>query len=1325
LTSKIDPQLLAEALRNCEREPIHQIGSIQPTGVLLTFGDKDLQVRQASENAAQLFGMPPERMIGQSLPDLLGRAEVQKLLEPLGLEEWRASAVVSMNVPEHGQRDAMVFRSGGLMVVEFELQPYDTSNLFRTLFIPIRDALWRLDAESNLATYTQTVVDQVRLLTGYDRVMMYRFASNWDGEVISESAIPGVDSYLGNRFPASDIPPQARELYTRNLVRVIGDVNAVPVPVRPALNPLTKAPLDLSYSSLRTLSPVHLEYLRNMGVAASLTISLIQNGRLWGLIACHHFTPKYMPLRVRELDEFIGKTVSLKLSNLENDERLTLDSRLRELLNDLTWQIRQSPDIDHDIHECGDELLSIVRAQGAVVALQGTRYTLGDTPNETQVDGLLAWLRTLPVAPVFSVDNLPEVYPQAAAFSEIASGLMIAPLDHELRSFILWFRIGITRTINWAGRAEKYLIQEDDQVRMSPRKSFVSWVETYQDKCPPWSQVETDAGNALSMAAIEVLSQRALRSSEENYRLLAEHSTDMIARLDLTGICRFASPSSRALLDIDAAAMSGRPLAEFIVDEDRDTLNLALAQAKNSTAHTTSMLRFRRFDGKVIWVECSMRTMWVPGKDAEIVVNARDVTQRYSYQLAIEDLHRRNTMILEAAGEGVVSLDREGQIVFANDRAARILGLEPDMMIGQLCCEVLAIDDGHGSAIGEQACPFLNTIRERKQYQSADATFQRTNGRRVSVEYVSTPLIDQGQVSGCVVVFNESQERNRISEQLSTTDVILAQAVEAVMVTDAQGVIVSVNRAFIEITGYAEEEAIGQTPRLLKSGIHTQNFYRTLWEKIRVDGRWAGEIWNRRKNGEVYPQWGTISVILDAKGTIQNYVAVFSDISKAKQTEEKLFYLANHDPLTGLPNRMRFSEQLTRSIERAKRQKSRLAVAFIDLDRFKIVNDTLGHSAGDIYLQNIATRLSHAIRQDDFLARWGGDEFILTLEDITDHASLTELIQRIVGCISDPIFVQGHDLDPTASIGLAIYPDDALVGADLIKAADTAMYKAKDGGRNRFQFYSERLSDQVSLRFNLGSELRRALRHGEFLLHYQPQVDASSRQLVGLEALIRWQHPTRGLIMPLAFIGVAEELGLLDDLGGWVINEVCRQYREWLDRGLTAPPIAINVAPVQLHANLIKKLQVCITTFDIPAGALEVEITEGAMEQGEVARDIMRSLRKLGVSLAVDDFGTGYSSLSHLKTFPLNCLKIDKSFVDGLPDSVEDTAIVRTILALGSSLGMEVLAEGVETQAQFDLLRDCGVDVIQGYYFAKPLPEAQLSELMFAYLDRPWPIAAD
>jgi diguanylate cyclase (GGDEF)-like protein/PAS domain S-box-containing protein len=1301
-----DPQLLAEALRNCEREPIHLIGSIQPTGVLIAIDVASLRIERVSANAGRIFQQAAGNLLGQALPDILGQAAIDSLLQPLGLADWRHAAVVSLSVPHHGILDALVFRSGSQLVIEFELEPYDTSDLFHRLFIPIRDALWRMDAESDFVKYTTTVVDQVRLLTGYDRVMMYRFDGNWDGEVIAESATPGCTSYLGNRFPASDIPAQARELFTRNLVRVITDVNAPPVAL--LAMPGSGQELDLTYSGLRSSSPIHLEYLGNMGVAASMTISLLQNGRLWGLIACHHFTAKHVPLRLRELEEFVGKTVSLKLSNLESSERNHLNARLRDLLNDLTWQIRNSPNIEHHVRESAVELLDVVRAQGAVVSLRGHHYAIGQTPTECQVDGLLAWLRTLPVAPVFSVDSLVEAYPAATDFADVASGMMIAPLDHELQSFILWFRAGISRTVTWAGQPNKSVIREKDSVRLSPRRSFATWVEIYRDKSLPWSKLEQDAATALSMAAIEVLSQRALRLSEENYRLLAEHSTDMIARLDAAGFFRYVSPACQSMLGISAEDMHGNSLADLILAEDRIVLANAIDLALGKATPNVAMLRFPHPDGQTIWIEATMKAMPDDGSGPQVVVNARDVTQRYSYQLAIEDLHRRNTMILEAAGEGVISLDCEGRIVYANDRAARLLKREPDQMLGQHCGSLLRMVERRGEAETEQDCLFLESVVARRQIQGNSSSLTTADGKRLSVDYVATPLIDDGEVSGCVVVFNESMERHRIAEQLNTSDVALNQALEAVMVTDANGIIVSVNRAFSDITGYSEEEALGQRPRLLKSGIHTHNFYQTMWEKISLDGRWAGEIWNRRKNGEIYPQWGTISAILDANGTVRNYVAVFSDISKAKQAEEKLFYLANHDPLTGLPNRMRYSDQLSRSIERAKRQKSRLAVAFIDLDRFKIVNDTLGHTAGDSFLQIVAERLSGILRRGDFLARWGGDEFVVTFEDIRDRGGLSEFIHRVVTGIAEPITIRGHELDPTISVGLAVYPDDALVATDLIKCADTAMYHAKEAGRNGFHFYAERYSDEVSLRFNLGSELRKAIKLDAFQLYFQPQVDSRSGRPVGIEALIRWQHPVRGLLAPGQFVSVAEELGLIDEIGHWVIEQACRQYRAWLDAGHQPPKLAVNIAPAQLRHELVDAVAALLSDYRIPEGALELEITEGALERADAVTEVMHGLCNLGLSLAVDDFGTGYSSLSHLKNYPVSCLKIDKSFVDGLPGSRQDMAIVRAIIALGSTLGMRVIAEGVELAEQHAVLRDAGVDTIQGYLFSRPLPADEI-----------------
>jgi diguanylate cyclase (GGDEF)-like protein/PAS domain S-box-containing protein len=809
---------------------------------------------------------------------------------------------------------------------------------------------------------------------------------------------------------------------------------------------------------------------------------------------------------------------------------------------------------------------------------------------------------------------------------------------------------------------------------------------------------------------IEVLNQHALKSSEENYRLLAENSTDMIARINHSGICTFISPASQDILGVPPQRIISHPLIDLIVEDDRTDWLKTLVSVHEQGTQATALLRFNHANNKFIWIEAVLKRMNETLSSGEIVINARDVTQRHAYQLAIEDLHQRNAKILDAAGEGVISLDVDGKVVYANERAGLILGRDPTRMVGETCLDAVRLLDQDGLVYPKDTCPLCMAMEMNETFQNPHGSIRHSDGRSIEVEYVSTPLVEHQQVAGCVVVFREATPLNRADHQGQTTDIILDQALEAVMVTDANSIITSINRAFTSITGYSKDEAIGATPKLLKSGIHTPKFYENLWTTLNNDGRWAGEIWNRRKNGEIYPQWGSITAVLDLQGNTQSYVAVFTDTSKAKQAEEKLLYLANHDTLTDLPNRLQFTDQLANIMERARRTKTKLAVLFFDLDRFKIINDTLGHPVGDIYLQQIANRLKLITRKLDLLARWGGDEFTLAVENVKNNSEIAETAQRVLTAISQPLLIDGHEFVPTASMGISVFPDDAEMINDLIKAADTAMYRAKDTGRNGFEFYTSRMSEKIKQKFDMAAELRRALHDNELRLHYQPQVDAQTGQLIGVEALVRWQHPERGLLAPAEFVPMAEDLGLMDELGDWVLREASRQVRAWIDAGVDIPRVAINVAPVQLEIDFIERIAKTLTDFDLPARLLEIEITEGALDQNHKVVQVLNGIRKLGVALSVDDFGTGYSSLSHIKHFPISCFKIDKSFIDGVPGNIQDVAITRTIAALGSSLSVQVIAEGVETDEQYQFLRSIGVDAIQGFYFGRPVTPDEIAE---------------
>ncbi len=1306
------PAILEEALLQCAREPIHRIGSIQDGGVLLAFDAVDWSLRAVSANCAALLAMPPVAALGLSIDALLGAESAGRLREMVERQQQPGASIGSLALDRVGgtdHRDAQVYRTDHHVVVEIAGQPAAGGDVFHELFIPIRDALWSLDAEQDLSRYADAVVDQVRLLTGFDRVMMYRFDSNWDGEVIAESREETLDSYFGNRFPASDIPAQARLLYTRNLVRMIADVEAVPVPL--VLSDRDPAEVDLSYSWLRSMSPMHVDYLRNMGVKASLSISLVQNGRLWGLIACHHMTPKFVPLRERELDEFIGRVVSLKLIHMDAQERAAINARIRELLFSLTERIRGAQDLGAVIKLYGEDLLGIVRADGAIVSLGGTLHHIGVVPDEEALDRLVSMLRVMQPAPVFHTEHLADLGVEFSELQDRTSGMLVAPLNHEARDFVMWFRPGIIRTLRWAGEPNKLVTQENGELRISPRKSFATWSETYRDKSMPWSQVELDAAQSLSLALIEVLAQRALRSKEDSFRLLAENSTDMIASIDLTGHFLFVSPASVELFGTPAEVMIGQPVEDFLHDEDRVIFRRGLKKLSETDATITLLVRTRGLNDSKLWIELAIKRTRSSSEEDKLVMNARDVTQRHTYQLAIEDVHRRNVRILDAAGDGLISVDRSGLVTYANEVALRLLARDATEVFGSPCCDVLVGADENGKPVDSAHCPFIATLNDGENRQGQLSFLQKNGKLGKRINYICTPLREGLDNSGCVVVLTEFRP-GRSQEQTRSTDVILDQAEEAVMVTDAAGRITSINRAFTEITGYTSEETLGKTPRLLKSGVHTPNFYEDFWKTLDETHRWVGEIWNRRKNGEIFPQWGSVTAVLNPEGQIRNFVSVFSDISKAKQAEEKLYYLANHDTLTGLPNRMRFSERLDLAIGHARRTRTCVAIVYIDLDRFKLINDTLGHAVGDLYLKKLAERMQSSLRKQDTLARWGGDEFIIALDDASSHTGIAETVTRLLVRLAEPIYTEGQELIPTASVGISVYPQDGLLATDLIKSADTAMYRAKELGRNRFEFFTEQMKDEMNEKFALAGEIRRALAQGEFRLHYQPQVDPRSGSIVGVEALARWQHPLRGLIGPQYFIRLAEEMGLIVELGDWVLREACRQMREWRDRDVPVPRVAVNVAPAQIQEYFIDRVRDALLDYGIPPHTLEIEITEGALAAGERVRNLFARIRELGVKLSVDDFGTGYSSLSHIKHFPITSFKIDKSFIDGIPGDVTDMAIVRAILTLGSSLNMEVVAEGVETAEQARLLHDAGVTIIQGFFYGRPMSPDDLDKFL-------------
>jgi diguanylate cyclase (GGDEF)-like protein/PAS domain S-box-containing protein len=538
---------------------------------------------------------------------------------------------------------------------------------------------------------------------------------------------------------------------------------------------------------------------------------------------------------------------------------------------------------------------------------------------------------------------------------------------------------------------------------------------------------------------------------------------------------------------------------------------------------------------------------------------------------------------------------------------------------------------------------------------------------------------------------------------------------EAMVITDANSVILRVNAAFAETSGYTTEELIGSKMNLLKSGRHDDDFYRVMWESIRYHGSWKGEIWDRRKNGEIYPKWLTITAVIGTDGKVSHYVGTHTDITERKATEEYIHHLAFYDSLTQLPNRRLLQERIKHGIELDHRTGSLMAVLMMDLDKFKNVNDNLGHAAGDELLQQVAACIKAQLREADMVARLGGDEFVIVMENIQDYQCVARVAEAIIYALRQP-FTLCHSRDVTigASIGIAIHPQHGDSAEALIDSADTALYYAKDSGRNCFAYFSEDLTQKARERSALESRLRQAIELQELCVFFQPQIDIHSGRIVGAEALVRWLDPDRGCITPNEFIPLAEQTGLIIPIGEWVLRETCRLGRQWLNEGLPAITLAVNVSPHQFRGGDINALvtQVLHDT-GFPVGYLELEITEsGLMDNQQHAMSILNNLHEQGVRLAIDDFGTGYSSLAYLKYFPLDILKIDKTFIDDIPFSPGDMAITASIIAMAHHLGFRVLAEGVETQEQLAFLQARGCDSYQGYWYSKPLPASDFAKLL-------------
>ncbi len=797
---------------------------------------------------------------------------------------------------------------------------------------------------------------------------------------------------------------------------------------------------------------------------------------------------------------------------------------------------------------------------------------------------------------------------------------------------------------------------------------------------------------------------------EMNFRELFEVATDCMIVLGMDGRIKEINQVGYVQLGYAKTEMLGKHIGQFILPEYAALLKERTDVLLN-IGHLTYESAQVRKDGSVMPVEISSKKIEINGQ-AAIFSIVRDITERKRIQHRNEVLTQRYKALMSSAIEGIHVLDIEGNIVEANDAFARMLGYTPEEI------KSLNVADWDRKWSRDELMKRFAVLIHLNGTMF-ETVHCRKDGSVFDVEVSTTGA----EVDGKLYLFASSHDITvRKQAELDLRIAAIAfESHESLMITDAFGVIQHVNNAFTECTGYTSKELVGQTPRLLKSGRHDAQFYRAMWESINQFGKWEGEVWDRRKNGEIYPKWLTISAVKSNDGLVTHYVGSHVDITERKAAEEKIRHLAFYDPLTNLPNRQLLLDRLHLAIAAGARNGRHGALLFIDLDNFKSINDTLGHILGDMLLQHVAQRLTSCVREGDSIARLGGDEFVVMLEDLSERsieaAAQAKVVgEKILAALGQYYQLDVHEIRSSASIGAVLFNGDGVETEELLKQADIAMYQAKKDGRDTLRFFDPHMQLAINSKAILEREIHKAIELQQFQLYYQIQVNDVQRdglrRPLGAEALIRWNHPVRGVISPVHFIPMAEESGLILRIGQWVLDTACAQLKKrGCDNQTRHLVLSVNVSARQFHQNdFVSQVRSVVDHYAIDPKLLKLELTESLL-LGDIDETVekMDGLNRIGVRLSLDDFGTGYSSLQYLKLLPLDQIKIDRSFVRDIATDQNDAAIVQTIIAMAGSMGLDVIAEGVETEAQHKFLELHGCHAFQGYLFGKPVPIEELS----------------
>lgn len=1056
--TEISAEVLASALKRCEIEAIQYIGQIQSHGALITISlDEIPLILRCSDNIQHFFSTHPEQILGFPLAVLIGddqAREVVKLVQDCQSQTKASTliyAVVEENILEL-QTTAHLTQEEA--VIEFEpiRTPYQPSEMLK-LFESVRLGMNNFLSESDLESCCQYFTDLVRSIAGFERVMLYRFDESWDGEVIAESKRPEETfSYLGHRFPAGDIPPQARALYTKNTLRFVMDAQEPPSQLI-SVNGLD-SPLDMTYAILRTFSPVHVQYLSNMGVRASLSVSIVVQGKLWGLIACHSSQPHFVSHPIRNILEFIGGMIALRNSAFENIRNAKLSSQLDELISRITRDIYNNDDTWLPLHLNQDRVLKLADAETFVVNFENQQFILGRPISSNAALRIGELLTQLPKSGMLVTDRLCDHTDLPIEDRRHAAGILafrIGNTDHSCA----WLRPEKVIQVKWAGSPSKEVSIDDQGIaKICPRKSFETWTEVWHERSTPWEKGLLDITEVFARSLIESLSQRSLKQRDEFHRIFQDNSLELHSKHYLDGTFMNSPHGSRLLLGKSTGELIGTSLSNLAIPED--TAYVIQSIAKLQTQNSVTMTYRGLIEERICWLETTLKIAHTEQSPPEVLAVTKDVTEQQNFRKAVEDYQQQNQQVIHSSAEGVMAVDPQGAIIYANTIAAELLGWSIEELVGKHAHETIHYQYPDGSPFPTSACQTTLALESGQPYVRHDDVYFRKDGSAIKVVATTTAVIENEIITGAIILFVSADSNDALSP------LVPHHHAGAVMTLDQAGLITSYSEDLSRITGYADSEIIGKPASILNSNVHTHCFFRSMWEALRQDGHWRGVVWNRCKDGSVRPFWVSMNAVSNAAGQVIQHIAIYGEADPKNSPEAQMMFLATHDRLTSLPNRNEFARSLRQAIARASRRKTKIVVGFIDMDHFKDINDHYGHGVGDRFLTEIARRLMACCREEDTVARWGGDEFVFLMGDVESHEAPLTLANRVLETLCQPVEIDSLTLQSSASIGISIYPDDSSSTGTLIQFADKSMYHAKQSGRNQIATLGHLIGGQAA-----------------------------------------------------------------------------------------------------------------------------------------------------------------------------------------------------------------------------------------------------------------------